>query len=159
MMREIIRIKLTPAYKQQALCIIDDTIKDVADKYDVELSETKIRKIRNLSLDQVNINVSQKTRSKTMWVFDVEDVIPIAVDKHEGSLPLQTVGLLGNQSQPTGVYSMRPNLTWTFVKEDLDNGLSREEFKEEVLKMLLEDFETAAFYGALSHVSELDIDE
>ena len=31
-------------------------------------------------------------------------------------------------------------------------GVTKEEFENEVLKILIEDFETAAFYGVLSYI-------
>ena len=149
-MKDTIQIKLTPAYKQQAVDIINKTIKHVAKKFNCDLNEQDIRKIRNLSLDQINI--SQKTKSKTLWIFDAEDVLPIVIDRKDSKANLGLIGQLENES--VGAYTMNPNLTWTFSKNITENSLNQEEFEKEVLKMLLEDFETAAFYGALSYITE-----
>lgn len=157
-MKDTIQIKLTPAYKEQAVNIINQTIQQVAKRFNCNLNEQDIRKIRNLSLDQININVSQKTKSKTLWIFDAEDMLPMVIEKEDN---IVNFGLIGqSETELTGAYSMNPNLSWTFNKANLNKGgLTRKEFEDEVLKMLLEDFETAAFYGALSYITESDINE
>lgn len=154
MIRETIKIKLTKEYKQEAMDLIDDTIDRVSDKFKFCLSEKDRRKIKNLSLDQVNINISQKNNSKTLWIFDTEEYIPIIVEKEEG---LPKMGLLFQNESNVGCYKMKPNLTWTFNKANCKKcGVTHEEFEGEVLKMLLEDFETASFYGTLSYITESD---
>lgn len=152
MIRETVKIKLTESYKKEAMELIDDTIKLVSNKYGVQLNDKEHKKIKNLSLDQINVNISYRNKCKTLWVFDTEDSIPIIVEK-EASFkdPVK-------YSLDKGSYRILTNLTWTFNSKNLKDGtgITHDEFEKEVLKMLLEDFETAAFYGVLSYITESD---
>lgn len=154
MTRDIIKIKLTKEYKEKALQIINDTIENVYSKYNVTLTETDKRKIKNLTLDQVNINVSIKAKTKTFWIFDTENCLPVVVETEENK---PSMGQLVATKIQTGFYVIKPNLVWTFVKKNVDGtGLNKKKFEEKVLEMLLEDFQTSAFYGALSYVTKSD---
>lgn len=152
MIKEIVKVKLTEEYKENALSLIEDTIDRVLMVHKVVLDNKERRAIKNLSLDQLNINVTNRINSKTLWVFNIEDCLPVIVER-EKSLP--KMGSLLQDKKEKGSYKMKPNLTWTLNrKNNNDEGLNREEFEETVLNMLLEDLETAAFYGALSHVGD-----
>lgn len=148
MIKEIIEIKLKDEFKDKALNLIDETIDKVAKAYGSSLSDKDKRKIKNLALDQVNVNVSHRANSKTLWVFNVENNLPILVEKDKG---LPKMGPL-IQENNNATYQMKPNLTWTLSKDN--DGFSQDEFEEKVLEMLLEDIETAAFYGVLSYVGD-----
>lgn len=151
-MKEVVRVKLTDEYKERAMKLIDDTMDVVASKFNYNLSDKDKVTIKNLSLDQVNVNITSRAKLKTMWVFDTEKYIPVIVEKENG-----TGGLLSAIGE--GAYLMRPNLSWTFKKSNIKkNGISQKEFEKKVLRLLLEDFETAAFYGTLSFVTEGDVD-
>ena len=84
MIKEIIEIKLKDEFKDKALNLIDETIDKVAKAYGSSLSDKDKRKIKNLALDQVNVNVSHRANSKTLWVFNVENNLPILVEKDKG---------------------------------------------------------------------------
>lgn len=147
--KEIEEIKLSDEYKSKALILIDDTIEIVSNKFDVELSDVDKSTIRNLSLDQVNVNVAARANLKYMWVFDTEDTLPVIVEKAKTSS-----GLLKIDEENEKYYLMKPNLSWTLNEENISkDGLTKEEFEKKVLRVLLEDFETAAFYGTLSYIS------
>ena len=51
---------------------------------------------------------------------------------------------------------MKNNLSWTYqtTNKNSEEKKNKKEFNETVLNLLLEDFETAAFYGTLSYVEE-----
>lgn len=153
MVRETYKIKLTPDYKARAMRIIDETIDSVAAKQRYELTEQEKRKIKNLSLDQINMNITHKARVKTIWVFDVEDHLPVVVEVE------QLKGKLNTDGKDTRSYKMRPNLSWTYNRKNTnEGGVSQDEFENENLRILMEDFETAAFYGAFSYVTEGELD-
>lgn len=151
MIRHTTRVKLPDGFKKQAIKLIDDTIDSVLYKKNATLTNREKIKIKNLSMDQVNVNVSNRNKSKTIWVFDTEDCIPV---------PVKVDSKLGNfdkflhENPEANYYAPETNLTWTFKKSNSDNGvgITKKEFEEKVLKTLLEDFETAAFYGALSFI-------
>mgnify|MGYP000847702131 CR=1 FL=1 len=152
-MRKTMKIKLTKEYKEKALNLIDKTIDKVADKFNYELSNKEKSIIKNLSLDQINVNVTSRAKLKTMWVFDTEEYLPVIVEKEHD------YGMLSSNTEE-GTYLMNPNLSWTFNKANIKKGgISYEEFENKVLELLLEDFETASFYGTLSYVSEGGDDE
>lgn len=154
MIKEIVKVKLDKEYKDKALSLIDETINKVSELSGVSLEDKDKRKIRNLTLDQVNVNVSHRINSKTIWVFNIEDSLPVIVEREEG---LPKMGALMPENEQVGSYKMKPNLTWTFNKKnDSDDGINEEDFKRRVLEMLLEDIETAAFYGTLSYVGDVN---
>jgi len=151
MIKEIIKVKLTTEFKKQAMDKLDETIENVLEKRNAKLTPQEKRKIKNLSLDQVNVNVSQRSKCKTMWVFDTENYIPVPV-KVESKLKSIEECLKTNPN--ANYFKIQSNLTWTFKKSNSKNmGVTKEEFENEVLKILIEDFETAAFYGVLSYVN------
>lgn len=155
MTKEIIKIKLTDEYKESAMKLIDDTIDKVADKYDFALTPKEKMKIKNLSLDQINVNISHKAKTKSLWVFDAETSLPVIVERDDDLPSLNSL-----EKSDCGSYQMKTNLDWTFSRaNDNEEGVCQEEFEQVVLKMFLEDFETASFYGALSYVTESDRDE
>lgn len=147
MIRSTSNIKLTSEFKEKALNLINDTIEETLNKSQVSLEKKEKTKIKNLSLDQINIDVAHRNKLKAMWVFDTEEFIPIMlfVDKR-----LTEAYLKDNPDDK--VYYMEPNGDWKMIKDDKD-GVDKKEFEETVLQMLLEDFETAAFYGTLSYMS------
>lgn len=146
MIRNTVNVKLTEEFKQQAIKLIYDTIEETLIKSNKEIPTKEKNKIKNLSLDQVNIDVAHKNKLKAMWVFDTEDYIPILlfVDKD-----LEQTYLKENLDDK--VFFMEANGDWK-VKKKVKNGVTKKEFEETVLKMLLEDFETASFYGTLSYI-------
>lgn len=151
MIKETIKVKLTTKFKEQAMDKLDETIENVLDKKNAKLTPQEKRKIKNLSLDQVNVNVSQRSKCKTMWVFDTESYIPVTV-KVESKL--QSIEECLKTTPNANYFKIQNNLTWTFKKENSkDMGVTKEELENEVLKILIEDFETAAFYGVLSYVN------
>lgn len=152
--KEVVKVKLSEDYKDKALSLIDETIDKVSELSGTSLENKDKRKIRNLTLDQVNVNVSHRANSKTIWVFNIENSLPIVVEREEN---LPKMGALVNEDEQVGSYKMKPNLTWTFNREnDSDDGINRKEFEKLVLEMLLEDIETAAFYGTLSYVGDVN---
>lgn len=151
MIKETIKVKLTTEFKKQAMDKLDETIENVLDKKNTKLTPQEKRKIKNLSLDQVNVNVSQRSKCKTMWVFDTESYIPVTV-KVESKL--QSIEECLKTTPNANYFKIQNNLIWTFKKANSkDMGVTKEEFENEVLKILIEDFETAAFYGVLSYVN------
>ena len=157
MVRKTIHIELSDEYKARAMELMSSTIDNVAKKYNFELTNKEKKKIINLSLDQVNLNTTSKAREKTMWVFDAECSLPVVVEfenKYKDLNP-KTGGVTQGLS-----FKMKPNLSWAYNKNNSnEGGLLYEKFVEENLKLLMEDFETAAFYGAFSYVSEDDVNE
>lgn len=154
MIKEIIEFNLSEEYKEKALLIIDETIDKVSDVHGVELDAKSKRMIKNLALDQVNVNISHRANSKTLWVFNIESNLSVLLEREE---TLPKLGALVPDAEAEGSYKMRPNLTWTFSKaNDSDGGVSKESFRQQSLNMLLEDMETAAFYGTLSYVGDVN---
>lgn len=154
MIRETIQIKLSDDYKKKAMKIVNDKIDEVAEKKNYNLTDSEKREIRNLSLDQVSVNVSTRARSKTLWVFNSEKTLPVIVEKETG---IPKTGVLTNKSPNGCSYKMKPNLTWTYNRKNTEKGgVNYDKFEEKALEMLLEDFETSAFYGVLSYVTESD---
>lgn len=155
MTKEIVRIKLTDEFKEEAMDLIKNTIKKVLNVHGVELSAKEKRAIKNFSLDQLNVNVTNRINSKTLWVFNIENSIPVLVERDKG---IPKLGNLISKSKEKGTYLINSNLTWSISKKNDDKGgLSREEFEKAVLDMTLEDLETAAFYGTLSYVGDKNV--
>lgn len=147
---QIVKVKITDDFKKEAMQILYDTIEKVLYKKKTSLNDNDKIKIKNLTLDQINVNISHRNRTKTMWVFDVENFIPVIVKtpKKKGNINEYI------KSNNDNYFHMQSNLNWTFKKENQEFGKTYEEFEEQVLETLLEDFETAAFYGTLSYVNE-----
>lgn len=153
MIKETLYVKMPEGYKDKALNILDETINKIVDKKNKTITESEKRKIKNLSLDQVNINISQRIKSKSMWVFDTETHIPVSVRSEE------KLGGAENHSESNPedkLFKMKNNLSWTYqtTNKNSEDKMNKDEFNETVLNLLLEDFETAAFYGTLSYVEE-----
>lgn len=147
MIREIEKVKLPDEYKKKAISIIDDTIELVANKFNFDLSDKDKMSIRNLSLDQINVNITSRAKMNTMWVFDTDSYLPVVVEK-----PIE-IGQLSELDENSGAYVMLPSLLWTFNKSNINKGgVNRDEFEKQSLIILMEDFETAAFYGTLSYI-------
>jgi len=152
MIRETLKVKLTDEFKKKAMDKIDETINYVSKRHNVELNAKEKLKIKNLSLDQVNINISQRTKSKTIWVFDTEPYVPVTVEVQDELSPIRS---FLSKNKNSNFYQMRSNLSWTFNEENAQNeGITHQQFEDKVLEILLEDFETASFYGTLSYVTE-----
>lgn len=147
MIKELTKVKMTDEFKDEVVNVIDETIEKVVEKSGKSISTKEKTKIRNLSLDQINVDVSTRANLKTLWVINVENDIPIIVEKEKGIPQLNEI--ISN-SENGGAYKMKPNLTWTYSKKNLDDGMNLNDFKKKVLSMILEDAETAAFYGTMS---------
>lgn len=139
-----IYIPLTSEFKKKAMDTINDTIEMVLERHRTILSDQIKKKIRNFSLDQINVNVTHKNKLKNIWVFDTEDTIPVLL-------------LLGKFSQlPSDdelAYKLKSNGEWE-VDLDSKESLNKEEFEATVLKHLIDDFGTASFYGTLSYMDD-----
>lgn len=151
MIKELVGVKITDEFKEELINVIDDTINKVIAKSGTSVSNRKLNKVRNLSLDQINVDVSTRANLKTLWVINIENDIPIIVEKDKGFPNISEINSNGSKG---GAYKMKPNLTWTYSKDNLDDGLNSKQFQDKVLSMLLEDAETAAFYGAMSCVDD-----
>lgn len=152
MIKEIVQIPLTDEFKEKAEALIDTTLEKVFNLSSNKISTTEKKKVKSLALDQVNVNVTNKINSKTLWVFNIEKNLPVIVER-DPSVP--RMGAIVEGSKQVGFYTMKPNLSWTLNKTDNGSSYNEEEFKEKVLSMFLEDIETAAFYGALSLVGDV----
>lgn len=139
-----IYIPLTPEFKKKAMDTINDTIEKVLERHRTSLSDQIKKKIKNFSLDQINVNVTHKNKLKSIWVFDTEDTIPIF-------LLLDESGELPNSDD--FAYKLKSNGEWE-VDLDFEGSLNKEEFEAMVLKHLIDDFETASFYGTLSYMDD-----
>lgn len=153
MIKELVGVKITDDFKKEIMNVIDDTINKVIVKSGKSIESKEINKVRNLSLDQINVDVTTRANLKTLWVINIENDIPIIVEKDKGFPSLTEINSSGSKN---GAYKMKPNLTWTYSKDNLDEGLNIEEFQNKVLSMLLEDAETAAFYGTMSCVDDVN---
>ena len=145
MINTVIHIPLTPTFKKEAMEIINSTIDKVLTRHNSTLSDKDKKKIKNLSLDQINVNVTHKSKLKTIWVFDTEDNLPVVLHIDENiSLP---------DNPEIHAYKLRSNGEWEI---DLDNeeSLNKKDFESAVLKYLISDFETASFYGTLSYMDD-----
>lgn len=151
MIKETLNVEIPKGYKEKAAKILDDTIEDVLEKQNASLTNNEKRKIKNLSLDQVNINVSQRSKSKSMWVFDTETHIPIPV-RTEKKLKSAEKHSTANPNEK--YFKIKNNLSWTYQTTNAksEEGMDKKEFEDTILRILLEDFETATFYGTLSYV-------
>lgn len=147
MIKEVVRVKIDEEYKESVFAKIEETAIKVASKHNKTLSEKELKKIRNLSLDQANVNVTHKANLKTLWVINIESSIPVVVEREKSLISLG--GLI---KAPEGsFYKMKSNFTWEVKKSnDGNGGVTKEEFEKQVLEMFLEDVETASFYGTLS---------
>lgn len=154
MIKELTGVKMTEEFKGEVMDVIDETIERVATKSGKTISNRERNKIRNLSLDQINVDVSTRANLKTLWVINIENNIPIIVEKEKGIPQLDEIN---SNSAKSGAYKIKPNLTWTYSKDNLDVGVNLEEFEKRVLSMLLEDAETAAFYGTMSLVDDKNV--
>lgn len=140
-------VKLTSEFKESVVKEMNDSIDLVCERNHVKLTDEERKFIMNRAFDQLNKHMSHKARMKTLWVFDIEDTLPVIVDLKD-----KPKGLLDDTE---GAYKMRPNLSWMYSKDFIDNGgVDEPEFERIVLEMLKEDAETAAFYGALSFTTE-----
>lgn len=152
MIKETIQIPLTEEFKEKAQALIDSTLEKVFNSSSNKISSADKKKVKNLALDQVNVSVTNKINSKTLWVFNIEKNLPVIVER-DPSVP--RMGAIVKGTKQVGFYTMKPNLSWTLTKTDNGASFTEEEFKEKVLSMFLEDIETAAFYGALSFVGDV----
>lgn len=139
-----IEIPLTNDFKKEAIDTIMETINKVNNKENINLSDSEKRKIKNLSLDQINVNVSHKSKLKTMWVFDLEDKYPVLLDIDDE--------LDYDKNKDKLYYKIKSNGDWELTENNKD--LNKETFESIALENLLKDFETAAFYGTLSYSNE-----
>ena len=154
MIKEVVKVKLPDDLKNKAVNLIDETINKVMDTHGESISNKELSKIRNLTLDQINVNVTSRASLKSLWVLNIEQSIPVIVEKEIGMPELNE---LPSKDENKGLYKMKPNLTWTFNKDNLeDDGVSRRIFENTIIEMLFEDIETAAFYGALSCVGDIN---
>ena len=153
MIKETLHVKMPKGYKEKAMKILDDTINNTVNNKNKEITESEKRKIKNLSLDQVNINISQRTKTKSMWVFDTESHIPVSVRSEEKLGGAERHSEINPEEK---LFKMKNNLSWTYqtTNKNSEEKKNKKEFNETVLNLLLEDFETAAFYGTLSYVEE-----
>lgn len=150
MIKEIVKVKLTEEFKKQAMETLDKTICNVLELKNAKLSSQEKTKIKNLSLDQINVNVSQRNKFKIMWVFDTEDYIPVTVYVED---ELKSIEECLNKNPNVNYFKIKNNLTWSFKESNSkEMGKTKEEFENRVLQILMEDFETAAFYGTLSYM-------
>lgn len=149
MIKEIARIKIDEEYKEKVFNVIDSTIRKVVSSYEREITDQEINKIKNLSLDQINVNVASRANMKTLWGINIESNIPILIERAKSLENLG--GLFAANSDDKRYYKMKNNFTWSMSEaNEEDSGLTKKEFHEAVLSMLIEDAETASFYGALS---------
>lgn len=153
MIKETVKVKMPDDYKEKAYKILNDTISDVLKRKNVKLSEYDKRKIKNLSLDQININISQRSKSKSMWVFDTENHVPASFKTEK---KLKNAEKHSSANPDKKYFLMKNNLSWTYqsTNEKAEESMNKKEFEDLVLQNLLEDFETAAFYGTLSYMEE-----
>lgn len=156
MAKEIVKIKMDEEFKEKALQSIEDTIEKVLTVHNVELKPKEKRSIKNFSLDQLNVNVTNRINSKTLWVFNIESSVPVIVER---SKDIPKFGGILPEGKNVGKFTMNTNGSWSLAKkskkgkgENAEEGLNKKDFEKIVLKMLLEDLETAAFYGTLSYV-------
>lgn len=140
-------IEMSDEFKKSVIDEMNATMDKAAASNHVTLTPKERQFIMNRAFDQLNRHISHKAKMKTLWVFDIEETIPVIVDMLDKPKALQAA--------PKGAYKMRPNLSWMYSEEFIDNeGVDEEEFERIVLEMLKEDAETAAFYGALSFATE-----
>lgn len=149
MIKETVRVRINEDFKKKAFELIDETIEKVLKSHRKILTPKEKTKVKNLTLDQINVNTTQKSNMKTLWVLNIESSIPVIVEREKALVILG--GIIGDTNSKKNYYKVKPNWTWTIKKENCeDGGLTKEEFEDEIKTMLLEDIETAAFYGALS---------
>lgn len=147
--KDTIGIDIKEDFKQKVFELIDETIENVLLAENATLTAAEKRKIKNLSLDQLNVNITSKINSKTIWVFSAESTLPVTIERESG-IPNGT-SLIKKDESPV-FFKMRPNGSWIMTKEKDEKCFTKEEFEEQVLKMILEDVETAAFYGTSSYI-------
>jgi len=153
MTREVLNVKMTGEFKAKVFNEIEKTINYALKKNDVELQEKERKKIKNLTLDQVNVHISQKMKSKSMWVFDAEKYIPVTVEVEKTLAPVK---LHAKENSEDKLFRMENNLSWSYSRKNKnhEDSMNYEEFERKVLDILIEDFNTASFYGTLSYVVE-----
>lgn len=147
-------VKMSDEFKKDVMEEMNRSIDKVLSRNNADITNEERKFIINRALDQLNIHISDKAKMKTLWVFDAEPDIPVRVDVLDKGMGR---GLIGDTVDDRK-YKMRHNLSWTLSKDN-DDGVSSKEFEEIVRTMLKEDAETAAFYGALSFVTEGDYRE
>ena len=88
-----------------------------------------------------------------MWVFDTETHIPIPVRTEN---KLKSAEKHSSANPDDRYFKVKNSLSWTYQTTNAksEESINRKEFEDTVLEKLLEDFETAAFYGTLSYVEE-----
>lgn len=156
MTKEVVKVKMDEEFKEKALQSIEDTIEKVLTVHNVKLKPKDKRSIKNFSLDQLNVNVTNRINSKTLWVFNIESSVPVIVERAKD---IPKFGGIVPEGKNVGKFTMNTNGSWALTKNskktkgaDNEEGLNKKGFENTVLNMLLEDLETAAFYGTLSYV-------
>lgn len=144
MINMTIYIPLTSEFKKKAMDTINETIEKVLERHKATLSDQTKKKIKNLSLDQINVNVTHKSKLKSIWVFDTEDTIPVF-------LLLDKSGQLPNSNDLA--YKLKSNGDWE-IDLNSKESLNKKNFEEKVLEHLINDFEAASFYGTLSYMDD-----
>lgn len=149
MIKETAKVRMSEDFKEEAFNIIDETINKVSKSHRKKLSRKEKNKVRNLTLDQINVNITSKANMKTLWVLNIESSIPVVIEKEKDFMMFGA--FIEDPNTKRNYYKMKPNWIWTVKKENCDDGgITKEEFEEKIKTMLLEDIETAAFYGTLS---------
>ena len=148
MTKEMIEIKINDEFKSQANELIDKTIEKVFDSKGKSLNNELKKRIRNLVIDQLNVNVTSKLSSKTLWVFTTENSIPVIVES-EGQK--HKMGGIIQEKRHAKYYSLKNNLWSSSNKKKDETFVSKCEFERKSLKLFLEDVETASFYAAMSY--------
>lgn len=149
MNKETIGINITEDFKTEVFELIDNTIEKVLIASESKLTDAEKRKIKNLSLDQLNVNVTHKIGSKTLWVFSVESTLPVVVEMEPG---LSKGNSLIKKNNSPIYFEMKKNFGWVASKEKNEKSLTKKQFEEKIFSMLKEDIETAVFYGTTSYI-------
>ena len=148
MSTKTIYIPLTEEFKKEAVDIVNETIEKTAKEKNVVLDLSQKRKIRNLSLDQINVNVTHKNSLTNLWVFSDASYFPVIITTNKKDIP---------EDSNKNVYRLKSNGTWEIADHKL--SMNKKRFEASVLRYLIKDFETAAFYGTLSYWGEMQDDE
>ena len=148
MTKEMIEIKINDEFKTQANQLIEKTIEKVFNSNGKILDNDLKKRIRNLVIDQLNVNVTSKLSSKTLWVFTTENSIPVIV---EAESQRYKMGGIIQEKNPAKYYSLKNNLWSSSNKRKDETFVSKIEFEKKALKLFLEDVETASFYAAMSY--------
>lgn len=148
MTKEMIEIKINDEFKTQANQLIEKTIEKVFNSNGKILGNDLKKRIRNLVIDQLNVNVTSKLSSKTLWVFTTENSIPVIVEAENQRYKM---GRIIQEKNPAKYYSLKNNLWSSSNKRKDETFVSKVEFEKKALKLFLEDVETASFYAAMSY--------